>query len=108
MPQHGVDILCLTATAQTDGSGPLERNYNEDNSSWEIYPVSDYSMYFRGYNDGDPEMPPILTACQNSMKNNAGMYGRGSTGAAKEDVLSTSQILRWRSLLRTAVLHVFR
>ena len=87
LPRHAAGHLSLNANSTDEGASLVEGNYNAEKSTWQIYTVSDYSMYLRGYEDGDTNMPPILSACQNSMKTNAGLSGWGSTGATKAEVM---------------------
>ncbi len=84
-------VLAVGDGINSNGINIEQKNYSSDEDyrdEWILYVQKDYTLMYIGYIVGDPLMPPILNAVDQSLRNYANMDGYAYTSLNKNDLIA--------------------
>jgi len=84
-------VLATSVSTGTNNKNLLQGDYLDNNSyrdEWLLIGQSDYVLMYIGYEDGDPEMPPIVDDVSDELETEAGMKGYGYTALTEKELLA--------------------
>lgn len=84
-------VLATSVSTDTNNKNLLQGDYIDNNSyrdEWLLIGQSDYVLMYLGYEDGDPEMPPIVDDVSDELEAEAGMKGYGYTALTEKEMLA--------------------
>ncbi len=83
-------VLATSTSNTTNGAKLIQGDYIDNNSyrdEWILHKQKDYTLMYLGKEEGDEDMPPIISSVSVALQDNADMNGYAYTYLSKDDAL---------------------